>query len=118
MAIVIKKRVSLDFLGEEYKDAYLIFRSIPIKDFEALQNEIQGIDQDNAKSISFIFNKLKEYFISGEFPDESGKLQPVTSDDLDELDQVTTVRCFQALSGQEIDPTTQEVGIPTDLKDE
>lgn len=40
MPIVIKKKVSLDFLGEDYKDAELIFRSMPISDFEKILDEL------------------------------------------------------------------------------
>lgn len=38
--LVIKKRVNLDFLGEEYKDAELVFRSIPLIDYEILMEEL------------------------------------------------------------------------------
>lgn len=57
--IVIKKRVSLAFLGDEYEKAELVFRSIPISDYDKLMEElpestpefaelVQKIDQDAA----------------------------------------------------------------------
>ena len=35
--IVIKKQVSLDFLGEDYKEAYINFKSIPALDYEQIK---------------------------------------------------------------------------------
>ena len=32
--IVIKKRIALDFIVEDYKDCYLEFKTIPMKDYE------------------------------------------------------------------------------------
>ena len=44
----IKKKISLDFLGDDYKEGYLIFKSMPIKEFEEFQK-------------TFINNNLKRY---------------------------------------------------------
>lgn len=99
MPIVIKKKVSLDFLGEEYKDAYLVFQSIPLKDFDKLSVEIEEAQKDKKAAI-FILNSLKKYFIEGKFPD----LDKVTAEDLDGLDQEAVIRCFQRFTGQELDP--------------
>jgi hypothetical protein len=38
--IVIKKHVSLDFLGEEYKGAELVFRAIPLSDYDDLMENM------------------------------------------------------------------------------
>lgn len=100
MVLQIRKRVSLDFLGEEYKDSYLIFKAIPIKDYEELQTKIESIDEK--KSISFIQETLKKYFINGKAANESGELEDVTAEDLGELDQEAVINCFETLTGQNI----------------
>lgn len=102
MSLLIKKTVKLDFLGEDYKDSYLTFRAIPIKDFEKIQEETEKIGDDGKKSIAFISEKLSEYYVSGKAANESGVLEDVTKDDLGNLDQVSVVKCFEVLTGQNI----------------
>lgn len=102
MAIVIKKRVSFDFLGSDYKDAYINFQSIPLKDFDALGSEVQKA-QDEGKAGSFILDALKKYFIDGSFPD----LPKLVVDDLDGLDQESVIKCFAIFTGQDLDPKVQ-----------
>lgn len=102
MPIVIKKKVSLDFLGEEYKDAYLVFQSIPLKDFDILGVEVEKA-QENKKAASFILDALKKYFIEGQFPG----IEKLTKDDLDGLDQETVIKCFGIFTGQELDPKAE-----------
>lgn len=38
--IIIRKRVGLGFLGDEYKEAYLTFRSIPLTDYEDITKKL------------------------------------------------------------------------------
>lgn len=40
MEIVIKKKVTLEFLGDEYKNAYLVFRSMPLKDYSTFMTDV------------------------------------------------------------------------------
>ncbi len=53
--IVIKKKISLEFLGEEYKDAYLVFRTIPMSDYKSFSESIPEI---NPKYVELI-NKIE-----------------------------------------------------------
>lgn len=130
--IVIKKKVSLAFLGEEYKDAELVFRALPLLDYEKIQSElpetnlryielVTKIDSgeltepentefiklqknekvNNKKIMALIFKYLKEYFLSGKFPNEIGELENITDkEDLEGLDKDSVVKCFQMLTGQ------------------
>lgn len=142
--IVIKKKVSLGFLGDEYKDAYITFRSMPIKDYSAVMdrmpvtssrftallnkserellteketNELEVLHEKQRKmnqdSFTIILDVLKEYFIEGKFPDESGKLFALKADDLEGLDSDSTAECFSILTGQDTtggsnDPKAQD----------
>lgn len=114
MPLVIKRKVSLDFLGEEYKEAHLVFQSIPIKDFDDITEKISKSQEDN-KATAFILSVLKKYFIEGQFPG----VEKLTADDLDGLDQESTLKCFSVLTGQELTVEQgEEVPQVADLKDE
>lgn len=118
MAIVIKKRVSLGFLGDDYKEAYLNFKSVPLADYSKIIDEITEIEdkKDNKKYLNKIMEYLKKYFLDGEFPEE-GKLAPVTHEDLEGLDPETSIICFQTMTGQIPDPkglTTSQTPLPTE----
>lgn len=136
MAITIRKRVNFDFLGDEYKEAYLVFRSIPLADYEKIIDEmpennpryvqlIQAKEtgelsaedeelltklqakeaENNKRNFRMVLDYLKKYFISGEFPDEQGSMQKVNNkEELEGLDKDSAIRCFNVLTGQEIDP--------------
>ena len=68
--LAIKKRVNLDFLGEEWKEAHILFRSIPLKDYEELMKEAE-VKKD---AIKFTRSTLKKYYLSGKVPNDKGEL--------------------------------------------
>lgn len=96
--IVIKKTVNLGFLGEEYKDSYLTFKSIPIKDYDTIIEEVEKSADDNKKAMSYIRKIIPEYFLEGKFLQED-----VTKEDLDDFDQETYLQIFQRITGQRQD---------------
>lgn len=100
MAIVIKKRVSLEFLGEEYQDAYITFQSIPLSKYDEI---IDQQTEDKKGYLKFIISTLKKYFLDGKFPG----IEELEADDLDGLDEDSCIRCFQIITGQIIDPKAQ-----------
>lgn len=95
MKIVIKKQISLEFLGEAFKDSYLTFRTMPLREYEELLPTIEGIGDDGKKSLNLIKKVLEEHFIEGKFEN-----QEVTKDDLQEFDLDTLTKCFQMFTGQ------------------
>ena len=100
--IIIKKRVSLEFLGEDYKEAYLIFKSIPLKDFDKYA-ELANT-KDNKAASKLVIDTLISQFVSGKFPDENGELFDVTKEQIKEFDIQTATTAFKSLTGQEPDP--------------
>lgn len=99
--LVIKKRVSLDFLGDDYKDAYLTFKGIPVKDYSKILAEMPNEESgDNAKAIELMLKCLTDYFIEGKFPNDKGELESVSAEDVaDSIDQATAITCFERLVG-------------------
>lgn len=95
--IVIKKRVSLDFLGKEYEGSYLSFKSISVSEYEKLLGEFENVD--NTKSIQLTLKILEEHFLEGKFQNEK-----VEASDLNQFDVQTLVTCLEHFTGQKIDP--------------
>lgn len=93
--LVIKKRVNLDFLGDEYKEAYIIFKSVPLNDYE----KIMEAPQEGKEALKFIQGVLEKYFVGGKAPDDNGQLADIKKEDLGQLDGETAVKCFEVLSG-------------------
>lgn len=101
--IVIKKRIALDFIGEDYKDCYLEFKTIPMKEYEkyvAMANE----NKDEKKAVGFITSTLQDLFISGKFIDENNELFDVKKDELGDFDMNVMVTVFKTLTGQDQSP--------------
>jgi hypothetical protein len=108
--LVIRKRVTLEFLGDEYKDAYIDFKSIPVGDYDKLIGEIKGAgDADNSTANAVILRILKDYYIGGKFPDSEGKLEDLDGkDELDNLDKEAVIECFGKLTGQDLKKAAED----------
>jgi hypothetical protein len=95
--ILIKKKVALDFLGKEYEDSFLTFKSMPISEYEKLIGELEGAD--NKSSLKLTVKILKDNFIEGKFQGED-----VTKEDLEQFDIETLVKCLEIFTGQSQSP--------------
>lgn len=101
MALIIKKRVSLEFLGEEYKDAYVVFRSIPAIDLADIIGKTEG-KEDSAVLIPIFIDTLQKYFLEGKAGEED-----ITKEDVGQFDANTVTTCFSILAGRDIDPKAE-----------
>lgn len=103
--IVIKRQVSLDFLGDDYKEAYIVFKAIPVKDYADLMEKMpkEG-EADNGKAVTMMVELLEKYFYKGKFPDDNGELVDLEASDMADLDQEAAIKCFQRVVGQDPDP--------------
>ena len=104
--IIIKKRISFAFLAEEYKDAYIILKAIPIGSYRKMRIDIEKADKDQTDEL--LIKYIEDNFLSGEFPDENGKLQSMSKEDIKQLDGIAIAECFSYISGQKIDPKLSE----------
>lgn len=99
MSLVIKKRVSLEFLGDEYKDGEIVFKSIPAKDLPEIISKSEAAGEDSKLLIPVFIDVLQSYFIDGGVGDDK-----IAKEDIGELDADSVIHCFQILTGQAIDP--------------
>jgi hypothetical protein len=86
VAIVIKKRVSLDFLGEEYKGSYLIVGAVPISEIESMKNEK-------------VYEVVEKHFIEGKIK-QGDEFVDITKDNIKELSGDVFVKVFDVISGK------------------
>jgi hypothetical protein len=83
---------------------FLTFRAIAVGEFEKLQDEIKGFEDDQTGSVKFILELLQKHFIEGQSPNEKNELEAVVATDLPNLDPTSLVQCFTAFSGADLDP--------------
>lgn len=91
--IIIRKKVTLEFLGEAYKDSFVTFRSIPVGEFNDLIKNIESVS--DGESLPEIIKILEKYFVEGLFEG-----QKLSKDDLKQFDGETVLKCFKTLTGQ------------------
>lgn len=106
--IIIKRKVMLDFLGDEYKDSYLVFKAVPVVAYNNLIARIDSVS-GNQESMTEIIKILEEYFVDGVFNNEK-----VLKEDIKQFDGDTMLRCFETLTGQ---TRNEEGGLELDPKD-
>lgn len=98
--IVIKRRVSFDFLGDDYKEGYIVFRSVGIDELGSIEKKAEEATEEQ-DSLKFIKNFLGDKFIEGKFPDvdDGNKLQDLDKNDIGQFDPETIMVIFQVLGG-------------------
>lgn len=96
--MVIKRRISFDFLGEAYKDAYGIFASIPISQYKEISETID-VQDNSIKKTGMMLELIKKKFVSGKFPDDEGELKDLKVEDLDDADGELLLTIYNRLMG-------------------
>lgn len=89
MPLVIKKRVSLDFLGEDYKDSFIIIRAMSMSEYD----DLQGKDKDKT-----VREVVTEHFISGQIQ-QNDKSVDITLDNINELSPDIFAKLWDILTG-------------------
>ncbi len=98
MRLDITKKVSLEYLGEEWKECYLEFRLPSYGDLKNLTNE-DATDQEKVdKGLETIVGLFK-----GGLAVSEGKQVDVQSEDIKDFPIEVLTKCFKAISG-DIDP--------------
>lgn len=107
MTVSIKKRISLEFIGEEYKESYITLKALPLNKYEEYINKTKQIDKESKdkplEPVYFILNLLKEHFVEGKIFND-GKVQDFQADDFGDLDFPTITKIFNEFTGVNPDP--------------
>lgn len=93
--IVIKKKILLDFLGEEYAESYITVRSISVGEYDKLQGTVRDVVIDR--------------FVTGEVM-QDGKMVEITKETLLELPADVFIKAFESMTGTP-DPKLQELSM-------
>lgn len=84
--LVIKRRISLEFLGEEYKDSYISVKAISVKEYPELKGTVQ--------------ETIIDRFLEGKI-NQDGTMVDVTKDNIEELPGEVFVEAFNTIVGIE-----------------
>lgn len=103
--IVIEKTVSLEFLGKQYKDSFLILKAMPVGKYKEYRKKLdkQEKDEGGVKALETIISILEENFIRGKIF-HNGDLVDLTKENISDLDGESVVKCFERFVGTDIDP--------------
>lgn len=109
MTFVVRKKIELSKLGEDWKDCYIVFTPFTFNDnatllkFRSIANS-GAQDADQAEKVSKeIIALLKSKFVEGKGWDGT-KVIPITKDNLAELPMELIGDLLQALQGQSVLP--------------
>lgn len=99
--IKFKKKVTLEFMGDEYKDSYIELESIPMGELEELVNAAKDHDGDENRSeaLSFMRTAVEKRFLGGSVS-QDGKMVDVTLDDVKTLPAEVFIEAFQQIVGK------------------
>lgn len=99
--IKINKKIGLEFLGEEYKDSYLVFQAITMNEIEEIQEKalVAQERQDPKENLNFFKSVVAPRFVEGKIA-QDGKLVEVTKDDLPNLPLEVFIDIAQELMGR------------------
>lgn len=80
--MIIKRKISFDFLGEGYEEAYGIFAAIPISEYPQINKTVDA-EKGSLKKSQLMLKVVREKLIMVKMPDDDGKLEDVKSSEFD-----------------------------------
>jgi hypothetical protein len=99
MAFVVKKKLSLDFLGDGWKDAYLEFSGLTFKESRGFTSQkFDEKNPDSDENLNFVINLLKEHFLTGKGYDGTDLID-IAKDDIEDLPPEAISKAVEALVG-------------------
>jgi len=98
--VKIEKRITLEFLGEEYADSYIRVAAIPMREVEELMDRIDAVkgSGDNKEAMKFMVDIVAERFITGEIK-QGEKTEVLTADDMLDMPGEFFLNVIERLSG-------------------
>lgn len=98
----IKKKVELGFLGEEWKDAYIMLTPLAVREFERIQKIAPKDDTDvdaNLEAMNQMLAIVAEHFVSGKGWDGEA-LVAIEKDDIKDLPMEILTVLISSLAGK------------------
>lgn len=108
----ITKKVNLSFLGEAWKESYLEFYALTIKDLRDSFPSLGNVDAKDAQSVSSGIDTtlkiLQDKFIGGKGVDKDGNVVEITKEDLVELPAEIVPKVLNFLSEGLVTPESKQ----------
>lgn len=102
------KRISLAFMGDAWRDAYIESRLVRQEDIAATE----AMDADtNLTAYDRSLKAIKLYFVGGKGPNDNDELVDLTPDDMDDLDVFSAAEIVSQLGFP--DPKASETSMTT-----
>jgi hypothetical protein len=100
--ILVRKKVTLEFLGEEYKEGFVNFSSISMREYDDIDKKLADLKKegDDHSSVAFVRDMVLERFLNGKFPVD-GKLEDIEKDDLLDLPTEFFIQAMAQLNGSQ-----------------
>lgn len=98
MSITFTKRVSLDFLGDEYKGSYIDFKAIPVKNYKAIQDDIKNLEGNDNNTFGYMQNLLETNFIGGKLV-QGEKEIGLAAENIGDLPGNAFLDCYKSMMG-------------------
>lgn len=102
MKYLISKRFSLDFLGDEWKECFINFSSITIRDLKDNVSQFVNMDKNDkasvANGITETLKILEDRFIKGNAIGEDGKVIDLKKEDLVDMPAEVLTKALSFLS--------------------
>ena len=97
---VSRRHLSLDFLGDEWKDCFIVFSSLSInQNRDLIKQKMGGKDPEDIMAVSI--KLLQDHFIEGAgFDDETKAIVKLTKEDIGELPTIVNERAILFLVGE------------------
>lgn len=105
MAFVVKKRVSLEFLGEDWKDAYVVMTPFSWNDNTTLLKYRKADPETVLKDQEELSDIIKNRIVEGKGFDGT-KLIPITKDNVGDLPMEAFMVIFTELQGKTLVPNS------------
>lgn len=106
----LTKQFSLSFLGDEWKNSYIVFNALTTSDMKKYFPKFTGISEDNPEDVTMaldaMIEMLQNRFIEGSGVGKDGKQVDIKKEDLEELpvEVLNEAVSFLSLNTQTISP--------------
>lgn len=96
----INKKITLEFLGEEYADSYVNMSAIPLKDYDEMVKQSEAVKDDNKKAMEYMVKLVQDRFQSGSIK-QGDDMVDMSKEDISDMPGEFFLNVIRKLSGQD-----------------